>query len=986
MINSLPEHSASTWSRLTGWSTWLIVLGAVFFLMYSWLTEPAPGIKWVDEIREEVAAVPMNPVQIGPYQLAQHADSYVLWTESYGADFEYVRYPWYILLAFFSTGLAMLLAIHSTLKRFWFFCLSGVVALIVAYVRPEGLWEMLPYPWPTIVMVAWWLMPGLILQFSGSFLSLWKRFALYSGVVATTWIVLVLASPQPEPVILLTAGLVPSGLILTCVLLVISGHEMLAWVAGFMPRTGSSKHFRDFLLIALIYLVNLMAAYLSQKGWFSWDYGVSPVILMIVSGLLAIRSAGESERQSPGIPGTPEAARLAVAALAVIAFSVLGFSYASGNDPVYTNLKDLSLYAHFGFGLMFVLYVVMNFSPRMVENTDIGPVLYQPPVTSMFFFRLSGLLAVSVFLFANVISRPILELRGGLFNVQADYHAIAGQSKLAEGYYTQAGRYAFHNQHSNYILAASARDRFDYRKQQILLQDAGERRPLAEAFVNLAELLAGQNRLLDAYTRLKQGLAEMPDNKKLHQALGLLEYRLGTYDSAHWHFERSDRFSEHLNTTALFAVKGTGQRADSLLERFADDAQPRINVLTLASRQQKILPVSYQIPKDSILDSNTATFLNNFIINHRDSLSESELEGFSRLAVHQGNLDFSESLSLAVAFAFYSQGQLSRAFFHMERAAIFSQHKERYNHIMALWALEAQAAGPALVSSRYAADEDFQEAVVTHAVALMESGKMEEALSRWKSPELKNHPLTALSVKALETTMQQTSALSPVELYAWTHYHAAELDNEQFRLIADKISDPEARARAILDRSRWLFRNDRTAEAVQTYRSIAGLAVSDGRLFHQIQLHELRLLAWTGDINNLEAQMKKDFTLLPAENTDRHYFNGVLAMAGGDTLRAEKEFAWIARNNLWHEEAVLSAATFYREHEQYPRQVYNLLAKALHTNPQSVRLLMAFIRECYRNGEGSIAEVPIRRLQDLLPAAAFQNFMQSLPVDPENIF
>lgn len=986
MINSIPEHSATIRSRLSGRGTWLVVFSAVIFLMVSWLTEPEPGIKWVNETREEVAAVPLDPVQIGPYQLAQHADSYVLWTESYGADFEYVRYPWYLLLAFFSTGLAMLLAIHSTLKRFWFFCLSGLVALIVAYLRPEGLWGTIPYPWPAIVIVAWWLTPGLLLQFSGSSMSLWKRFAMYSGVLLITWTVLILASPQPEPVILLTAGLVPSGLILTCVLLVISAHEMLAWVAGFMPRTGSGKHFRDFLLIALIYLLNLLAAYLAQKGWFSWDYGVSPVVLMIVSGLLAIRSAGESERQSPGIPGTPEAARLGVAALAVIAFSVLGFIYASGNDVIYSNLKDFSLYTHFGFGLMFVLYVVMNFSPLMVQNTAIGSVLYQPSVTSMFFFRLSGLLAVSVFLFANVISRPILELRGGLFNVQADYHTIAGQTKLAEGYYTQAGRYAFHNQHSNYILAAQARDRYDYRKQQILLQDAAERRPLAEAYVNLAELLAGQNRLLDAYAWLKQGLAEMPGNKKLHQALGLLEYRLGAYDSAYWHFERSDRHSGSLNTTALIAMKGLRQSADSLLEHFAGDVQPAINILTLASRQRKVLPAGYQIPKDSMLNSNTATFLNNYIINHRDSLSESELEGFSRMAVHQGNLDFSESLNLALAFAFYSQGQLSTAFFHMERAAIFSQHKARYNHIMALWALEAHAAGPALASSRFATDEDFQEARVTYAVALMESGRNEEALSRWKSPELKNHPLTALSLKALETPVQEIFTLAPVELYAWTRYHAAELDSQQFRLIADKISDTEARARAVLDRSRWLFRNDRTAEAVQTYRSIAGLAVADERLFHQIQLHELRLLAWTGDIRNLEAQMKKDFNFLPAENTDRRYFEGVLAMAAGDTSRAAQEFAWITRHNLWHEEAVLTAAAFYREHEQYPRQAYNLLAKALHTNPQSVRLLMAFIRACYQNGEGSIAEGSIRQLQHLLPVDAFQSFMQSLPKDVDKIF
>ena len=987
------EESTRFWKNWpTGPKSMLLAGGLMAIVVFIWfafsyLQFPAPSIDWIGSLREENIEVPVQQFDIGPYRLQLKANNFILWQEWSGSPFSYSVRTWYAFTGVMLLCLALLLTIHSRLSRWWFYSLSGLLLFVTNALRPESLLSGSMYPVLTLALMAVWFLPGLVFQHLRPGAGWWTRLAVYTAVIAGGTGALTAASTEPEPVLLIGIGLLPSVLLLSVVFMLLTAHEFQAALVRWLGRIGGGQQLRDFAILSAIYLANLGATYSGERGWISWPYAIDPLFLLAFAGILGLWGVRHWERQAGGIFPAEQDAVLFRMMLFIVFFLGVGLMYATANDSVVTTARKLSLYIQIGFGAAFLFYVTINFGSLMLQQLPVVKVLYAPRVFNLVFYRALGLLITGIFIVFNIWTRPVNDLRGGYYNAVGDYYSLTGQTKFSDAYYEMASVYAFHNQHSNYILAGRAHDRYDYKKEVRSWRNAAERRPLAQAYVNLSNFLLFQNRPLDAYAQLKEARRRLPDNKQVPLMLGLIEMQLGSPDSALWNFERAGSPHGDINRTALLARTEAGTDPDSVLAALPAGPTASVsNMLALANRRGRTLDVPPTIPADSALDLTSATLLHNHIVNRRDSLNETELEGIMRIARHPANTGYSETLHAALALAAFQRGMTSTAFDLMERVTVYSDLKGRYNNQLATWALALGAPRTALSFSRYAVAQEYPDAPLTHAIALTEAGMMPEAVAAWQP--LLNAPSAPLREMASTTLRVLTSAtgLSPdwndMERYAWCRYHPNQLsDTVLFRKICDRIGNSDLRARTVLEHAQWQFRNDRVNDAVRTYQRLSGMPIASERLFHDIQLLELRLLAWRGELHTAAKIINAGFRFLPQEEAERHYFSALLS--AGDTAKVRGHFEWITRHNVWFEDGVLRAAEYLQSAARDPFAGNAVLARAMHVNPHSIRIRKAYITDCVRQGLTPAADIALAELARQISEDEFREFRDGLPAQAE---
>ena len=968
--------------------------GALFFT-WSALKSPEPSIGWLSTITDEPTEVPVHQVQVGPFGLELKADSYTLWHHYSGTLHQYVIYPWVIHLLLMTCCLVLMLALYSTLKTFWFVVSTGLILYIVAGFRLDALETGLPYPLPSILTATIWIGTATWLQYFKRTATLPFRLTIFSVVVLLTFVVFTVVSDYPSPWVLLSAGFYPSSILLAVVFMILVAHEILAGLLVLIGHAGEGRNgLRDFLFLSLIYLLNLTALYLSRRGWFEWDYSIHPLALLMASGVLAIWGIRRQDQQLSGFLPAKDDGALMILLLGACTWTTLGLAYSTGNDAIPETLTKLSLYIHLGYGGIFMLYMISNFSPLLQKNVKVYTVMYQPTVMPFFTFRFAGLITLLGFVFFNIWIRPARDLIGGYYNNLADGYAMNGETALSTGYYKLASKYAFHNHHSNYILAGLENEKGNTEKEKKYLQDAAERRPYEQTYLSLATLLATENRPMDTYAWLKQGLDEFPESENIYTALGHTERRIAGYnsgtgfsdkagvDSVRWYFSKGDKVSSAINLTALTSGMAVpDSRYDSLLEVNQYDGLPATtNLLTFASRNRKYLPAAFSLPVDSALNDVTSTFLNNYIINHRDTLGEEEISSLAKLIGLKKNSAYTESLFFALAQAAYSRGMINEAVRMMERAIFISNNKGRYNNFLALWAMENGAERLAVEQSRFAVQQGFRDAMLTQAVVFTEAGLTAEAVITWdsvgKSENAVNRYLADFGKRVLLADPELINKLNDEELYAWCRYRKDLSDSSSFLKAWRKIKSPDLKARAILDRTEKLIKKDQIQQAVENFVRLSGLGVADEKLFHKIKITELRLLAIRGELKTVASEINKGFTFYRKEESEKKYFTAILS--AGDTSKMRKNLDWIVMNNAWFEDGILAAAAYKREKDQDRSSAYTILAEALHRNPYSIRILKAYIIESIRIGYEDFAVSALRDLSTLLPEGEFKAFKASI--------
>lgn len=988
------------------WKSWpksYQFMGAVLtvLLLLAWVAlwtfyfrYPAPVFVWEHAQEQLVTEVPMRSFTLGLAELVIPADNYVIFDQLLGGRLQVQPWAYESFLIIFFFALSVLVAIITTLSRFWYLAAMTVLIVLVSYLRIEIL--LLFNSASKISTVA---LVGALIAATGWFQFFKKEVSFFSR-----WLVMVVLfgcfgvvvhffARVQVPFLHLAVAAIPLALVVTVVFIVMVAHELLAaLISGITRGFGATKSLQHVLFVALIYFINLALAYAEKFKMIDWNFiYIDFFFLLMLSGIVGIWGFRQRQAQLDSFLEDPFTTLLYLS-VAVIAFSTIALFWATANDPVLDAISSFSSYAHLGFGVIFFIYVLSNFGSMLEKNLEVHKVLYKPTRMPYFTFRFAGFIAVLGFMIYNGWQGPLHNAISGFYNAAGDLYLHTGETKTALGFYQQGGNYGFLNHHSNYGVADIESRFLNFERERIFYRRASERRPTEMSALNYAYTFQRENNPLESLLALREA-PEVQTRGAIQNTRGLLLKKLNVVDSALYYLQTAmadpvSAVAAKTNLVGLVVEKKLPLAADSILRLLnSSDAGVQSNAFALANQQQQLIGAtpSVNLATDTTLNLFTASLLHNYLINQAGKLDTVFLQQVVALTKRPVNSNYQEVLLVAAAKAYYEQGEVEKALRTMEQAIYRSNDQGKHNHVLALWALEQAVPDVANRYLAYSTQQQFQPAQITLAVTLAELNQTGPSIFVWDSLQRSNDTLVAKlatkMVRVLASPPAFVERLADDEKYAYSKYRLSAGDSAAVEQIAGKITNENFRARTWLDYSKKLYAQDELLPAIRAFQKIKGLVLTEKNLYEEIQHFELILLAQQRAYRLLGEQINQGVTFTARQAERKLYFTALLNYASGRATEAEKLFRWLAYANPFFAEGVTAAAQYYQENQQ-PERAYTILAEALQRNPRSVKILKAYALAAATRGFDEYAASAVQTLRGVLPAKSVDQFLS----DHKSIF
>ena len=324
----------------------------------------------------------------------------------------------------------------------------------------------------------------------------------------------------------------------------------------------------------------------------------------------------------------------------------------------------------------------------------------------------------------------------------------------------------------------------------------------------------------------------------------------------------------------------------------------------------------------------------------------------------------------SLAFAYYHRGNVTKALEILGELAYISQNYQgKFNYIMGLWALEQ--GNPDLASTYFTFSDTYvyKDAKFYNAIALSEAGRKSDALIVWDTvangrDEAKKEIAVRMK-RMLNLQPAEVLSLNDAEKYQYCRYNIGLNDSIIFNRILNTFESADYKAQAILDYSKKNYEADHLAPAIRYYNRLAGLELSNKKLYDDIRHAELLMLAYRGELRSLASQINKDITFDNSRSLEKLLYTALIAESSGDSTLAEKNFKILGTYNPYFEEGIIAAANFYRHQSKDRLKPYSILAEAIQINNNSIRLLKAYVAEASRQGFDEYARSAAQRLAEL---------------------
>ncbi len=984
------------------WKSWAkpyqrigLIVGAAFifsvlFLWYCWATSPAPALTWYTVQEQELTQVPIHSFQKGLAELTIYGDNYLIFERLLGDDLKPNVTAGYIFLSLLVLSMVIVLTIITTLTRFWYLLGMGLFILFIVGFRMEIL-EVFGMPDKTFTMLTLiaYCIPSFYFQFFKSTISFKNRLLVFAIITLLIGALIVQFATVTFPLLHLSVTGVAAGICISIVFILMVAHEILAsfvYIASQSER--QTKSLNHFLIISAVYMINLALAYAHKIGSIDWDFlYINFYLLLTISGILGIWGFRQREPQYSKILSADPFGVYLFLSLGMISFAAIGYFIGSANDSALVTINDIIIYAHLGYGIIFLTYVISNFIAMMAKNMPVYKVLYKPNNMPYFTFRFGGIIATLAFVFYNTWQTPVQHAFSAYYNAGGDLYQTLGDNRFAHAFYEQAGTYGFLNHHSNYALAnLEARRNYNSLKERNFYERATQRRPTAFAYLNLSETYLRNKQWLEARLILKEAISEFPQSGAIDNTLGIIFSKMDLADSSLIFLQRAsaDRISRQSadgNFIGVAAKNNLSIKADSLYQLIkSDNPGTKSNALAFANLQGTKIDLPVDAFADTTLNLFSASLINNYLLNNLHSQDSTFIDQVIALGHKPVNNDYSESLLFASALALYANGQIGKAFTLMEEVTIYSNTQDKYNTLLAMWALENNAPLDACDFIDYVLNQDFTDALPVAAISYADAQRTNKALIKWDSlrsgADTTYHRYARKMMKALSIRPSFTGQLTDEEKFLYAIYRISLDDDNTFQRIVSELKSNELKGRAILIRSQKLFEADQIDNAILTFRQIEGLQLADKILFEDIQLFELALMANKRDLKGLAQQLKRLHAALDGpRKSEQVYYTTLLKKESGDTTEIARNYQWLATANPYDEESIIAAAQYFKINSVDDLKPYSILVEALHSNPYAIKLLKAYSLEAARLGFADYSNDALERLRSLISVSAMRTFL-----------
>jgi hypothetical protein len=869
----------------------------------------------------------------------------------------------YFFVLVLSLASVLLLTVITTFKKFWYFVGMGLFILFIVSLRLDVL-RIFGFfnQWTTVcVLIVYGLTSFWFNAFSSA--NFTTRILSFSSITAIFALLIYFFAKVPSPFLHLSVtGYIP-GLILTIIFTIMVAHEILAsFVYLTSQGSTSSKSLNHFLIISVVYLTNIILAYMHEAGVIQWNFlYINLYLLFSVSAVLGVWGYRQRENLYEEITFFNPFGAYFIIGLGSIAFATIGMLLGTANDPALKVIRDFIIFSHLGFGLIFMIYIFSNFIVMMAENLNVYKVLYQPNRMPYFTYRFAGFIAMLAFVFYSNWHEYVFHASAGFYNNLGDLYTVLEDDAFAEAHYEQGRSLAFQNHRSNYVIGYQEAQKGNFEKAHYYYELANSKRPSEYSMVNEGNLFITEEKFFKGLFSFKNALHTFPSSGVIKNNLGYTYAKIHMVDSALLMFDQARQQNQskeaaELNFAALVAQEYLPVKGDSLTRLFKTQSNGVIsNALVIAITQNQRFVSDINPFKEKELNLFSATMLNNYIVNKIKEADTTFTNQAYQIATDSVNADFSEALKASLAYAFYHQNNVSQGLEILGELAYVTQSRQgKYNYIMGLWALEQGNPDLAVQSFEYAVEYSYKEAKAYKAIALAESHQLQQAIiatdTLIQSKNQDEQEIGKKLKKVLTITASEIIEQTDVEKYQFCRYRLGLKDSTQFYRLANTIQDVNLKAQAILDWSQRQFDNGNTISAIGTFNKLDGLKLTDKNLFDRMQHFELELLASRGQLRLLAEKINEGITFSKAQELEKLLYTAMLSEASGDTVLASKNYSVLATYNPFYEEGIIAAARYFKGHSKDTFKAYNILTNAMHVNRKSVRLLTAYMAEAARMG------------------------------------
>lgn len=958
------------------WRTWIreykifwyilmaLFLASLAFMWSGYFRAPHRLTDWHTHPVQKTIDGITHAFEVGNFEFVIPIESYSTLEYFYAGPLQLNTWSTYILISVLALIGILFFAVISALPRFWFYVGTGLLILFIVSLRLDVL-ELFGQRnfIPTIVTAVLFLSVSFYFNafrpatgFTARILSF---FMLTAGLAA----VIYFASGVEHPFLYMSVGGFVPAIILTVIFIFMIAHEI---IAGFVYLTSQSaaqsKSLQHFIIITLIYLVNLVFTYMNETGLAQWNFiFINLYLLATVSAVLALWGYRKREPlYSSIVPFYPFGA-YCIIALGILAFTSTAVFLHTYNDAALKIIRDVIIFSHLGFGVIFLLYFVSNFIGMMAANRNVYKVLYNPTSMPYATYRIAGLIATFAFIFYSQWHTYVYHGTAALFNIMGDVQQVTNDGSVAESYYRQARLYAGTNFHSNYILAGIETRNNNFEKAHQYYNSINWTKPTEASLVNNANLFLFDNDYWSTQRALQEARQTFPESGKININLGYAFLKLNQADSAFIFFDKartanSAAATAGINITGLLAQTGVAVQADSLLRAYGTTSTAVLsNAVLIASQQNQSMTTSLDPLANPVLDLYSATLLNNYIVYKLNELDTVFIRKAFEIASDSLNGDYSEALKATLAHAYYYQNNVAKAMALLGEVAFITQSMQgKFNYTMGLWALEQGNPELAVSCFAYAVEQDYKEAKIYNAIALAEAGLNEEARaaaatlleSKIQSDKEIGRQLT----KVYTLSEREIGTQSDLEKYQYCRYRVGLNDSTLFKRIIQTVENTNYKALIILEMAQRQFKAGSTRNAIRYFNMLDGIRFTDKSLNDKINHFELELLASRNEIRLLAAKINDGVTFPQHKQLHKVLYTALIQEASGDTLAAQKHYEMLATYNPFFEEGVMAAARYFKDHSADRLKAYTMLAEAKQINRGSVRLLMAYINEATRVG------------------------------------
>lgn len=963
--------------RLVWYLSGSLLILTILFLWFSYFRGADSVINWVKLQEQKVIETTVHSFQLGPFALSVPGENYVVFEYFHGSDIIPNTRASYVFLFVMIFSAVIILTVITTIEKFWYFIGMGLFILFVVSLRLEvlgifGLYNRLP----VVTVLVLFVLPGFYFNRIRPTTAFVLRLLVFGILAVVIGLIIKFFSGVEYPFYHLTLTGYASGLILSVLFIIMVAHDVFASFVN-MVSQGSSKSLRHLSIISFIYMGNLLITCFHEMGIIEWNFiYINLYLLLTVSAVLGIWGFRQREVLYGNIvPFAPFGAYFYLS-MAAICFATVGQLLGNHNDPALKIVRDAIIFSHTGYGIIFLTYIFSNFVLMLARDLPVYKVLYNPSRMPYFTYRFAGMIAMLAFVFYSNWRVYVYNGLAGFYNTAGDLYGLLGNDAYAESFYEQGRSQGFQNNRSNYALATMKSARLNMEGAHYNYEQANARRPTLYSLINAGNIYLWENDIFGAIREYQHAKESLKGNNILFNNLGYAYAQVHNLDSAlvYLNKARENSFTKtaaETNFFALAAMELIPLKIDSVVNLFNAASSSVIgNALALSTLQRQDFKIKVEPLAVKRLNLYTATVLNNYIIKYSTSLDTAFINQAYTLVSDSVNTNFSEAIKASLAFAFYAQGNVTKALEILAELAYISQsYQGKFNYIMGLWALEQR--NPLLASSyfTYASTYDYKDARFYNAIALSEAGETMKAGIAWdtvagsKDDELQ--VIAAQMKRILFLPTNQAQALGDAEKYQFCRYRVGLRDSVVFNRLINTFENDNYKAQALLDLSRKYFEADQLVPAFKYFNRIGVLELTDKNLYNEIKHYELLMLAYRGDIGGLENQMKQGITFDGSHKMEKLLFTTLIAESKGDTALASRNYAILGTYNPYLEEAVIASANYFRNQPNNGLKAYTILVEAIQINSNAVRLLKAYAMEATRLGFDEYAASALQRIKTL---------------------